>query len=71
MIVAQIIKLGQKLTDDAVSMFIKLIGRLFSQANNRKKQRHMDSRLDTAKALRMFLDTIIALQSANDMMRNP
>ncbi|MEZ5784775.1 MAG: DUF4158 domain-containing protein, partial [Rhizobiaceae bacterium] len=44
LIVAQVIKLGQKLTDDAVTMFIKLMGRLFSQANNRKKQRHMDSR---------------------------
>ncbi|EHK53370.1 transposase Tn3 family protein [Mesorhizobium alhagi CCNWXJ12-2] len=52
LIVAQVIKLGQKLTDDAVSMFIKLMGRLFSQANNRKKQRHMDCRPDTAKALR-------------------
>jgi hypothetical protein len=28
-IVAQVIKLGQKLTDDAVTMFIKQIGRLF------------------------------------------
>lgn len=44
LIVAQVIKLGQKLTDDAVTMFIKLMGRLFSQANNRKKQRHMDCR---------------------------
>lgn len=70
LIVAQVIKLGQKLTDDAVSMFIKLMGRLFSQANNRKKQRHMDCRPDTAKALRMFLDTITALQSANDCGRN-
>lgn len=70
LIVAQIIKLGQKLTDDAVSMFIKLIGRLFSQANNRKKQRHMDCRPDTGKVLRMFLDTITALQSANDYGRN-
>ncbi|TPI49267.1 hypothetical protein FJ946_20295 [Mesorhizobium sp. B2-4-7] len=33
--------LGQKLTDDAVTMFIKLMSRLFSQANNRKKQRHV------------------------------
>ncbi|MBB4123668.1 Tn3 family transposase [Martelella radicis] len=66
LIVAQVIKLGQKLTDDAVSMFIKLMGRLFSQAKNRKKQRHMDCRPDTGKALRMFLDTITALQSAND-----
>ncbi len=70
LIVAQVIKLGQKLTDDAVTMFIKLMGRLFSQANNRKKQRHMDSRPDAAKALRMFLDTITALQSANEYGRN-
>jgi hypothetical protein len=70
LIVAQVIKLGQKLTDDAVGMFVKLMGRLFSQANNRKKQRHMDCRPDTAKALRMCLDTITALQSANDYGRN-
>lgn len=70
LIVAQVIKLGQKLTDDAVTMFIKLMGRLFSQANSRKKQRHMDRRPDATKALRMFLDTITALQSANDYGRN-
>ncbi|MGF7009488.1 hypothetical protein J2X50_005010, partial [Aminobacter sp. BE322] len=70
LIVAQVIKLAQKLTDDAVTMFIKLMGRLFSQANNRKKQRHMDCRPDTAKALRMFLDTIAALQSANEYGRD-
>ncbi|WP_425374561.1 hypothetical protein [Mesorhizobium waimense] len=70
LIVAQAIKLGQNLTDDAVTMFIKLMGRLFSQANSRKKQRHMEGRTDTAKALRMFLDTITALQSANDYGRN-
>ncbi len=70
LIVAQVIKLGQKLTDDAVTTFIKLMGRLFSRANNRKKQRHMECRPDTAKALRMFLDTITALQSANDYGRN-
>lgn len=69
-IVAQVIKLGQKLTDDAVTMFIKLIGRLFSQANNRKKQRHMNSRLETSKALRLFLETISALQAANDNDEN-
>ncbi|TGU44560.1 Tn3 family transposase, partial [bacterium M00.F.Ca.ET.152.01.1.1] len=50
--------------------FIKLMGRLFSQANSRKKQRHMDCRPDATKALRMFLDTITALQSANDYGRN-
>jgi hypothetical protein len=64
--VAQVIKLGQKLTDDAIMMFIKLMGRLFSQVNNRKKQRHMNARIETSKALRLFLDTILALQAAND-----
>ncbi len=68
--VAQVIKLAQKLTDDPVAIFIKLMGRLFSQANNRKKQRQMNCRPDTAKALRMFLDTITALQSANDYGQN-
>lgn len=52
LIVAQVIKLGQKLTDDAVGMFIKLMGRPSSQANNRKKQRHMDCRPDTANTKR-------------------
>lgn len=28
LVVAQVIKLGEKLTDDAVTVFIKLIGRL-------------------------------------------
>jgi len=65
-IVAQIIKIGQKLTDDAVMMFIKLMGRLYSKVNNQKKQRHMDVRLETSQALRLFLDTIVALQTAND-----
>lgn len=58
LIVAQVIRLGEKLTDDAVTMFIKLIGRLLSKAHSRKKRRHMDHRTDTSKALRMFLDTI-------------
>ncbi|TPJ54197.1 hypothetical protein FJ471_26280 [Mesorhizobium sp. B2-7-1] len=44
----KVIKFGQKLTDDAVSMFIKLMGRLFSQSNNRKKQRHVFRRAKLA-----------------------
>lgn len=69
LIVAQVIKLSRKLTVDAVTMSIKLMGRLFAQANNRKQQRHMDCRPNTAKALRMFLGTITAQQSANDCGR--
>lgn len=37
LIVAQVNRLSLKFTGDAVTMFIKLMGRLFSQANNRKK----------------------------------
>ncbi|RVK11170.1 hypothetical protein CN165_27945 [Sinorhizobium medicae] len=49
-IVAQIIKLGQKLTDGAaVTMFIKLIGRLLPGVQP-KKQRHVNSRTETSKA---------------------
>jgi hypothetical protein len=70
-VVAQIIKLSQKLTDNAVAMFIKLMGRLFSQVNNRKKQHHMNARLETSKVLRLFLDTILALQTANDTDTDP
>jgi hypothetical protein len=47
-------------------MFIKLMGRLLSRANSRKVQRHVETRKETAKVLRLFLDTILALQTAND-----
>lgn len=66
LLVAQVIKRGEKLSDSAVTTFIKLIGRLFSRANSRKKRRHIDSRTVASKALRLFLDTISALESAND-----
>lgn len=66
-VVAQVIKFSQKLTDDVATMFIKLIARMFSQVNKRKKQRHMNSRIETSGALRLFLDTILALQAANDV----
>ncbi len=65
-IVAQLVVLGHKLTDAAVTMFSKLVGRLFSQANNQKKQRHAETRRETAKALRLFRDTLRALVAANE-----
>ena len=65
-IVVQLITLGQKLTDIAVTMFGKLIGRLFSQAKNKKKQRHSENRKETANVLRMFRDTLRALVVANE-----
>ncbi|HEY9345196.1 MAG TPA: Tn3 family transposase, partial [Inquilinus sp.] len=64
-IVAQLIALGEALTDAAVAMFVKLIGRLFSRAATEKKQRHSDARKETSRALRLFRDTLRALVMAN------
>lgn len=52
-------------------MFIRLMGWLFSQANNRKKQRHIGARLETPKVLRLFLETIEPLQAADDTDADP
>jgi TnpA family transposase len=69
-IVAQLIALSEKLTDAAVTMFNKLIGRLFARALTTKKQRHADSRRETAQALRLFRDTLRALAMANETDAN-
>ncbi|GGF12569.1 hypothetical protein GCM10011611_17750 [Aliidongia dinghuensis] len=65
-IIAQLIALGEALTDAAIGMFIKLIGRLFSRAVAEKKQRHIDARQETTRALRLFRDTLRALVAASD-----
>ncbi|MBD2749999.1 hypothetical protein IC232_25340 [Microvirga sp. BT688] len=65
-IVAQLISLGERLTDKAITMFNKLIGRLFARANMRRKQKYADTRQETTKALRLFRDTLRALVIAND-----
>jgi TnpA family transposase len=67
---AQVIALEQSLTDAAVTMFNKLIGRLFARANMRRKQRYVDAQQDTTKVLRLFRDTLRALVAANDTGRN-
>jgi hypothetical protein len=69
-IVAQLITLGERLTDEAITMFNKLIGRLFARANTRRKLRYADTRHETTKALRLFRDTLRALVVANDTGRN-
>ncbi|MFX8184097.1 hypothetical protein ABTL26_20010, partial [Acinetobacter baumannii] len=65
-IVAQLISLGERLTDEAIMMFNKLIGRLFARANTRCKRKYADTRQETTKALRLFRDTLRALVIAND-----
>ncbi|WP_286829265.1 MULTISPECIES: Tn3 family transposase [Kordiimonas] len=65
-IAAQIISLSETLTDEAVSMFTKLIGRLFSRAIAKSKQRHIDKRKETNQTLRLFRDTLNALIAASE-----
>lgn len=69
-IVAQLVTLKSTLTDAAVTMFSKLIGRLFARANSRRKQKHADARQNMTKVLRLFRDTLRALVVANDTGRN-
>jgi hypothetical protein len=57
-LVAQAITLEQTLTDAAVTMFNKLIGRLFARANTRRKKRYIEAQQDTTKVLRLFRDTL-------------
>jgi TnpA family transposase len=69
-LVAQAITLEQTLTDAAVTMFNKLIGRLFARANTRRKKRYVEAQHDTTKVLRLFRDTLRALVAASDTGRN-
>ncbi|NBJ13943.1 Tn3 family transposase [Microvirga arsenatis] len=69
-LVAQAITLEQALTDAAVTMFSKLIGRLFARANARRKKRYVEAQQDTTKVLRLFRDTLRALVTASDTGRN-
>ncbi|WP_445504325.1 Tn3 family transposase [Microvirga sp. G4-2] len=69
-LVAQAITLEQTLTDAAVTMFNKLIGRLFARANTRRKKRYVEAQQDTTKVLRLFRDTLRALVVASDTGRN-
>lgn len=65
-IAAQIISLSETLTDEAVSMFTKLIGRLFSRAVAKGRQRHIDKRKETNQTLLLFRDTLNALIAASE-----
>lgn len=42
-VVAQMIELGFRLTDAAVAMFCRLVGRQFAKARSRRNQRHLET----------------------------
>jgi hypothetical protein len=64
LIAAQLIELTGRLTDAAITMFCRLIARLFTQSRARQDRRHLDARKETARLLRMFDDTVGALAEA-------
>ena len=66
LIAAQLIELISKLTDATITMFCRLIARLFTKTKARQDQRHLDARKETARLLRMFGDTLRALADANE-----
>lgn len=66
LIAAQLIELSSKLTDATLTMFCRLIARLFTKSKARQEQRHLDDRKETGRLLRMFGDTLRALADANE-----
>lgn len=66
MVAAQLIELNSKLTDAMLTMFCRLIARLFTKSKARQERRHLDDRKETGRLLRMFGDTLRALAEANE-----
>jgi TnpA family transposase/transposase/cell division inhibitor SulA len=65
-IAAQLIELGSRLTDAAVAMFCRLVGRQFARARSGRNKRHLDTRKAAARLLGLFRDTLRTLGEAND-----
>ena len=66
LIAAQLIELISKLTDATITMFCRLIARLFTKSKARQDQRHLDARKETGRLLRMFGDTLRVLAETNE-----
>jgi hypothetical protein len=57
-LLAYLIDLQERLTDEAIHMFCKQIGRLFARAAAACEERHKSSRKETTAAVRLFRDTL-------------
>jgi TnpA family transposase len=66
LIAAQLIELTSKLTDATITMFCRLVARLFTKSKARQDRRHLDARKETGRLLRLFGDTLSALAEANE-----
>ncbi len=66
LIAAQLIEMTSKLTDATISMFCRLIARLFTKSKARQDRRHLDDRKETGRLLRMFGDTLRVLAETSE-----
>nr|WP_172687275.1 Tn3 family transposase [Ancylobacter novellus] len=65
-LVAQMIDLESQLADAAVEMFNKLVGSMFTRANRRKERQYQGTVKDVGRLMRLFDQTLSALQNAHD-----
>ena len=65
-LLAYLIDLQERLTDEAIHMFCKQVGRLFARAAAACEERHKGSRKETTAALRLFRDTLEANTNIGD-----
>ena len=66
LIAAQLIELTSKLIDATITLFCRLIARLFTKSKARQDRRHLDARKETGRLLRMFGDTLRVLAETNE-----
>jgi TnpA family transposase len=69
-LVATLIDLETRLTDAVLDMADKLIGRLFSRAKKAKERRYVATTRNVAHLMRLFHNTIAALDPARTSKRN-
>lgn len=65
-LVAQMIDLDATLSDAAVEMFDKLVGTMFTRAKRRKERQYQATSRDVGRLMRLFHETLVALQDARD-----
>ncbi|MGF6227783.1 TnpA family transposase [Inquilinus ginsengisoli] len=65
-VAAQLIELGFRLTDAAVAMFCRLVGRQFARARSRRNKRHLETGRSAGELLGLFRAILRTLSEAND-----
>jgi hypothetical protein len=70
-LVAAVVDLEVKLADEAIGMFDRLVGSLFTRSRRGRKRRYQDSIRSVGELMRLFGATIAALGEAVEHSRDP